>query len=121
GSLVAKGIAGVAVASVAGVVAGAAGGVTAASTAYNTDLNNRQLHADEKRRIREMAKDKAKSSCRGDRSCERNAAVYWSDMLERAAESRVDAKAADQERAYEKAVVDAAKRPGTEASLGAAE
>ena len=118
---VAKGIAGLGVATGVGLAAGAAGGTAAASTAFSTDLNNRQLHPTEKQRIRELAGDKAKASCRGDSACERDARVYWSDMLERAAESRVDAQAAAHEQTYQQGVVDAARQPGSEAAMGGAE
>ncbi len=104
-----------------GLAAGAAGGTAAAGTAFSADLNNRQLHPTEKQRIRELAGDKAKASCRGDSACERDARVYWSDVLERAAESRVDAQAAAHEQTYQQGVVDAARQPGSEAAMGGAE
>jgi hypothetical protein len=93
----------------------------AAGAAFNTDLNKRQLHPTEKQRIREMADGKARASCRGDSACERDARLYWSDMLERVAESRVDAQADADEQAYRQSVIDAAHRAGTEASMGGAE
>lgn len=119
---VAKGVAGLGMAGgLAAITAAADGGTAGAGAAFNTDLNNRQLHPTEKQRIREMADGKARASCRGDSACERSARLYWSDMLERVAESRVDAQADADEQAYRQSVIDAAHRAGTEASMGGAE
>jgi filamentous hemagglutinin family protein len=120
-TLLAQEAAGLGLAGGLAVVSGAAGGNAAAGAAFNTDVNNRQLHHTEKQRIRELADGKARATCRGDSACERDARLYWSDMLERVAESRVDAQAAADEQAYQRGVMSAAQRPGTEASMGGAE
>ena len=120
-ALLAQEAAGLGLAGGLAVVSGAAGGNAAAGAAFNTDVNNRQLHHTEKQRIRELADGKARATCRGDSACERDARLYWSDMLERVAESRVDAQAAADEQAYQRGVMSAAQRPGTEASMGGAE
>jgi filamentous hemagglutinin len=104
------------------LAAGAAvGGVQGGAMALNVDANNRQLHPDEMQRIKELAKTKAQQVCRGDTSCERHANLYWTDMLERAAESRVDTQEAIKNQAYYQQIIAAAGRPGSEASFGAAE
>lgn len=53
---VAKGIAGLGVATGVGLAAGATGGIAAAGTAFSTDLNNRQLHPNERQLAKELAK-----------------------------------------------------------------
>ncbi len=97
-----------------GTAAGAAGG-------FNADMNNRQLHPNERKRIKELAKEKAEQLCQGDIHCTTQAALYWTDMLERAAEGRVDTQEAIANQAYYQKIILAAEKPGSEAFMGAAE
>jgi filamentous hemagglutinin len=106
----------------AAVGAAASGGSTAGgATAFNADMNNRQLHPSEKQRIKELAADKARTTCQGNSDCEKQTNLYWSDMLERAADGRVDTQEAIKNQAYYNQIVTAAGKPGTEASLGMGE
>jgi filamentous hemagglutinin len=119
--------------SAANVIAGVAGGTTAAAvgaaasggstaggaTAFNADMNNRQLHPSEKQRIKDLAEEKARSTCRGSSDCEKQTNLYWTDMLERAAEGRVDTQEAIKNQSYYNQVIAASGKVGSEASLGA--
>ena len=49
---------------------------------------------DYNRFFKELARNKAVQDCRGDASCATKSALYWTDMLERAAEGRVDTQEA---------------------------
>ncbi len=106
---------------VSAALGGVAGGASGAASAFNTDTNNRQLHPSERQRIQDLAADKAQSTCRASTSCETQARLYWTDMLERAAQDRVDAEAASRNQAYYDQIMAAAGRAGSEASLGAAQ
>jgi filamentous hemagglutinin len=55
GQETAKAIAGLTGAGTAAVIGGAAGGVAGATTAFNADVNNRQLHPDERKKAAELA------------------------------------------------------------------
>jgi filamentous hemagglutinin len=102
---------------------GVVGGVQGAASAFNADTNNRQLHPSEKQRIKDLAAEQALVSCRGDAACASlpNVLLYWTDMLERAALERVDARQAGQNQPYYGAIVNLAASAGTEASTGAAQ
>lgn len=103
-------------------VGAAAGGTQGGVMALNVDANNRQLHPSETKRIKELAKNKAKEVCRGgDVSCETKVNLYWTDMLEHVAKGDVDTQEALKNQAYYQQVVVAAGRSGSEASMGAAE
>ena len=93
------------------------GGTAGVAFALNVDANNRQLHPSEKQRIGELARQKAKDTCKGSLDCERSASIYWSDMLQSAAEVRVDSDKAKQNTAYYNQVVNAAGIVGSEASV----
>jgi hypothetical protein len=106
----------------AAIGAAASGGTTAGgATAFNADMNNRQLHPSEVQRIKGLAADKARDTCRGDGACETQMNLYWTDMLERAAEGRVDTQEANKNQAYYNQVMGASGKPGSEASMGMAE
>ena len=78
-----------------GIGAAASGGSAAGgATAFNTDTNNRQLHPTETQRIKALASQKAKDTCNGSADCERSANIYWADMLQSAAEGRIEQLAA---------------------------
>jgi filamentous hemagglutinin len=118
---VAKGIASLAGNATATALGAAVGGLAGASTALNQDANNRQLHPSERQRIEALAKQKAQAMCRGDSSCVVSATLYWSDMLERAAEGRVDKQDAQKNQAMYEQIIAAAGKKGSQASMGMAE
>jgi filamentous hemagglutinin len=66
--------------------------LTALNAAQTVDNYNRQLHPEEKKLIRSLAEQKAREGCQGDTLCQNTATLYWTDALERVAESRVDDK-----------------------------
>lgn len=80
-----SGLAGGATAATIG--AAASGGSTAgAATAFNADMNNRQLHRKEIATINKLAKEKAQQNCQsGDTACLNSQTIYWTDTLERVA------------------------------------
>jgi hypothetical protein len=114
---VAKATASLLTAGASAAIAGSVGGVQGATTGFNVDLNNRQLHPSERTRIGQLAKDKAKADCNGRANCETQVALYWTDMLERAAGGRVDDAEAAKNQQYYQQVINAASIPGTEASF----
>ncbi|NBD20313.1 hypothetical protein GTZ97_06465 [Aquabacterium fontiphilum] len=118
---VAKGVAGLAAGGTAAVLGGAVGGSAGAAAGFNQDTNNRQLHPSEKQRIQELARKKAQDTCRGDASCLQHATLYWSDMLERVAEGRVDTQEAIKNQAMYEQIIAAAGHKGSQASMGMAE
>lgn len=121
--------------SAANLISGLAGGATAATigaaasggntagavTAFNADINNRQLHATEKQRIQQLAANKARTTCRGNGDCEKQVSLYWTDMLERAAKNRIETQDAIKNQAYYNQIIAASGKPGSEASLGMGE
>ena len=114
---VAKATASLLTAGASAAIAGAAGGVQGATAGLNVDLNNRQLHPSETKRIKELADKKAKETCQGNSDCERSANLYWTDMLQSAAEGRVDNDKAKQNNAYYNQVINAAGIVGSEAAV----
>ncbi|MCL2459659.1 MAG: DUF637 domain-containing protein, partial [Betaproteobacteria bacterium] len=79
---------------IGGAIAEAFGrdGITAAQAAQNAALNNRQLHPKERKLIQDLALEKAQQACGNDAQCVRDQTLYWTDALERVAESWVDDK-----------------------------
>ena len=70
------------------------GGQAGAATAFNEDMNNRQLHPGERDLIRKLAKEKAAEVCKVGGSgsgCVAEQTTYWNDLLTHVAESWVDA------------------------------
>jgi filamentous hemagglutinin len=84
----------------------------------NVDANNRQLHPSEIQRIESLAADKAQQACRGNSDCVKQTKLYWTDMLERAAEGRVDTQEDKKNQAYYNQVIGASGKPGSEAAMG---
>ncbi len=113
--VIAQGITGAGAAVIGGIAGGGPLGVV---TGYTVDANNRQLHPVENQRIRELATKKARELCQGDSDCEVSATRYWTDMLERAAESLVDTAESVKNKTYDQNIVNAAGIPGSDGSLG---
>ncbi|WP_205205222.1 hypothetical protein, partial [Azonexus hydrophilus] len=92
--------------------------LAAINAAQMVDTYNRQLHPDERKLIRELAKQKAIESCNGKPSCIDAETIRWTDALERVAESRADDEEFAKHAAYLAALERTAQMPGTEGSMG---
>ena len=112
-----KQAAGMVIAAGIGTVAG--GGAAGAVTGFNVDVNNRQLHPQERLLISDLAKDKAAKSCKsGDTQCINTQTIFWTDTLERVAGGIVDDKANAQNMAYLGQLVAASSAPNSEGARG---
>jgi filamentous hemagglutinin len=96
------------------------GGTTGAASAFNVEVNNRQLHSAEKQLISKLASGKAKDSCSGNAQCETKSTTYWTDLLENAALGLVDDTASTANQKYLAEVKNTTGLPGTEGAMGAA-
>jgi filamentous hemagglutinin len=106
-------------AALAAGIGAAVGGSAGAATAFNEDVNNRQLHSQERQKIRELAKKKAEETCAafsGLADCVKTQTLYWTDALERVAESLVDDREYASNMTYLTALIGAQQTPG---SIGA--
>ncbi|WP_339800692.1 hemagglutinin repeat-containing protein [Saezia sanguinis] len=74
-------------AGIAAGIGGVLGGNTGASAAFNQDINNRQLHNDEKAVLAKLAKEKA---CENNPTCTQDQINYWYKTYETAALYLVD-------------------------------
>ena len=93
--------------------------LTALNAAQMVDNYNRQLHPTEKKLIQSLAEQKAKSACQGDTSCQIRETLYWTDALERVAETRTDDKAYLKTASYLNALEQTLSVPGSEGQMGA--
>jgi len=100
-------------------IGAAVGGGTGAAMGLNVDANNRQLHPDERKLIRKLAEEKAQQGCKGDTQCYREALPYWTDALERVAESRIDDREFAKNGRYLSALERTVATAGAEGKLGA--
>jgi filamentous hemagglutinin len=102
----------------AAAIGGIAGGTAGAASAYSVDINNRQLHSEERQLIGKLAADKAKQMCAGNGDCEKKAAVYWTDILEKTAKGQVDDEENAKNAAYLAALVATMNDPNSEGARG---
>jgi len=87
--------------------------------AVSEDLNNRQLHPNERLIIEKLAKDKATQSCQsGDTQCINSQTIFWSDTLEKVAKGAVDDKANAENLTYLNQLVVASQDPNSEGARG---
>jgi filamentous hemagglutinin len=108
-------------AATAAAIGGIVGGGAGAASAYSVDINNRQLHPSERQLIGNLAGDKAKALCQGDAQCEKTATVYWTDILEHAAEGLTDDRANAANLKYVGALLATANDPNSGGARGGAE
>ncbi|ADJ62810.1 filamentous hemagglutinin N-terminal domain-containing protein [Herbaspirillum seropedicae] len=112
-----------------GVVAAAAasglgaiiGGSAGAATAVTVDLNNRQLHQSERALLAKLAKEKAAAVCGQDADCTTRQTLFWSDMLERVANGKVDNVEAAKNMDYLAKLANASAAPDSEGARGGLE
>jgi filamentous hemagglutinin len=115
---VVKGAVGAAVAAAIGAIS-SGGNAVGAMTAVNADLNNRQLHPNERTIIEKLAKDKATQTCQsGNTQCINSQTIFWSDTLEKVAKGSVDDKANAENLAYLNQLVVASQQPNSEGARG---
>ena len=107
-------------AATAAAIGAVAGGGAGAATAYNVDINNRQLHPTERGVLRTEAKRVAREQIQGfdqlSPEQQANAESYWYNQLSAAALARVDDKGKGARDAY-LADVAGTNQPGLQGSL----
>jgi filamentous hemagglutinin family protein len=98
-------------AAASGKVQGASSG---ASVALMADVNNRQLHPDERKFIDQKSRELAAQTCKGDTQCLSVAQRYWNDQLTAEAEASDDSTLAQQRSNYLNQIAATGMIPGAE-------